>query len=329
VARRLEQDAAMTRFNVVMTAPRLAQPAVELLEAAGCTIHYMPPYPSAEAVAARTAEVQADAILTRQGAVSAAAMDASPKLRIVARHGVGVDDVDLDAARARGLLVTRAPGSNTAAVAEHTLALLLALAKDLRPLGASIAAGNWRGATTRVRDIAGLRLGLLGFGAIGRAVAALAQPFGMRVAAFDPVADAASFGPVRRVATLAALMAASDAVSLHCPAIPATHHIIDAAALAAMPAGGYLLNTARGGIVDEAALLAALESGHLAGAALDVFEHEPPPADHKLRRHPRVLITPHVAGVTDGSLINMGVMAAECIAAKLTGGEVPSERIVG
>jgi D-3-phosphoglycerate dehydrogenase len=318
----------MTRFNVVMTAPRLAQPAVAVLEAAGCTVHYMPPYPSAEAVAARTAEVQADAILTRQGPVNAAAMDASPKLRIIARHGVGVDDVDLAAARARGLLVTRAPGSNTAAVAEHTLALLLALAKDLRPLGASIADGNWRGAATRVRDVAGLRLGLLGFGAIGRAVAALAQPFGMKVAAFDPVADPARFGAVRRAETLLALMAESDAVSVHCPAVPATHHIIDATALAAMPQGGYLLNTARGGIIDEAALLAALDSGHLAGAALDVFEHEPPPPHHKLRRHPRVLVTPHVAGVTDGSLVNMGVMAAECIAARLTGGVVPAERIV-
>ena len=318
----------MSRFNVVMTAPRLAAPAVAVLEAAGCTVHYMPPYPSAEAVAARTAEVRADAILTRQGAVSAAAMDASPNLRIVARHGVGVDDVDLAAARARGLLVTRAPGSNTAAVAEHTLALLLALAKDLRPLGASIADGHWRGAATKVRDIAGLRLGLLGFGAIGQAVAALARPFGMRVAAFDPVADAGSFGAVARAETLAALLAASDVVSVHCPYIPATHHIINAPALAAMPAGGYVLNTARGGIIDEAALLAALESGHLAGAALDVFENEPPPADHPLRRHPRVLVTPHVAGVTDGSLVNMGVMAAECIAAKLTGEQVPEDRIV-
>lgn len=318
----------MSRFNVVMTAPRLADPAVALLEAAGCTIHYMQPYPPAEAVAARTAEVQADAILTRQGAVNAAAMDASPRLRIVARHGVGVDDVDLAAARARGLMVTRAPGSNTDAVAEHTLALILALAKDLKPLGLSIAGGAWRGAATKVRDIRGLRLGLLGFGAIGRAVAALAAPFGMRIAAFDPVAESASFGMVARAETLEALCAASDVLSVHCPYSPATRHIVGAAALAAMPAGGYVINTARGGIVDEAALEAALETGHIAGAGLDVFEDEPPPPAHPLRHHPRVLVTPHVAGVTDGSLVNMGVMAAECIAACLTGGEVPPERIV-
>lgn len=319
----------MTQFNVVMTAPQLARPAVDLLEAAGCTLHYMPPYPSAEAVAARTGEVQADAILTRQGPVSAAAMDASPRLCIIARHGVGVDDVDLAAARARGLMVTRAPGSNTEAVAEHALALLLALAKSLRPLGAAIAAGGWRGAGGRVRDLAGLRLGLVGFGAIGQAVAALARPFVIEVAAFDPLAPEAAFGAVARAPSLAALLARSDAVSLHCPARPETHHLIGGPALALMPPGGYLINTARGGIVDEAALLAALDSGHLAGAALDVFEHEPPDARDPLRRHPLVLVTPHVAGVTDRSLVNMGVMAAECIAARLTGKKVPPERIVG
>jgi len=311
-----------------MTAPRLAAPAVAILEAAGCRIHYMDPYPKAEAVAALTAALQADAILTRQGPVTAAAMDASGKLKIVARHGVGVDDVDLAAAAARGILVTRAPGSNTTAVAEHTLALILALAKDLRPLGAAIAAGNWRGGATKVRDIKGLRLGLLGFGPIGQAVAALARPFGMEIAAYDPGLPDSAFAGVRRMPTLHALCAISDALSVHVPYLPATRHLVDATALAAMPPGGYVINTARGGIIDEAALAAALDSNHLAGAGLDVFETEPPTPGYGLRDHPRVLATPHVAGVTDGSLVNMGVMAAECIAAKLTGGEVLAERIV-
>jgi len=314
-------------FEVIMTAPRLAAPAVAVLEAAGCAIHYMPPYPSAEAVATLTRAVQAHAILTRQGPVTAAAMDASPRLRIVARHGVGVDDVDLDAAKVRGIMVARAPGSNTRAVAEHTIAMILAMAKDFRALGESIAGGNWRGATTKVRDIHGMRLGLLGFGAIGRHVTGLAQAFGMQVMALGRPGAALPNG-VAVAADLSVLLRHSEVLSLHCPYAPATHHIIDAAALAAMPAGSYLVNTARGGIVDEAALLAALDSGHIAGAALDVFEIEPPPRDYGLRRHPRVLATPHVSGVTDGSLVNMGVMAAECIAACLTGAPVPAERIV-
>jgi D-3-phosphoglycerate dehydrogenase len=318
----------MSRFNVIMTSPRLAAPAVAVLEAAGCAIHYMDPYPSADAVTALTASLQADAILSRQGPVNAACLDASKNLRIVARHGVGVDDVDIPAATARGILVTRAPGSNTQAVAEHTMALVLALAKDLRPLAISLAGGAWRGAATKVRDIAGLRLGLLGFGPIARAVVPLATAFGMKISAFDPRKPDTAFGPIQRHATLHALCANADILSIHCPLTPETRYIIDAAALAALPPGACVINTARGGIIDETALAAALESGHIAGAGLDVFEDEPPKADHPLRNHPRVLPTPHVAGVTDGSLVNMGVMAAECIAALLTGAEVPPERIV-
>ncbi len=309
-------------FNVVMTSPRLAAPAQAILERAGCTVHFMEPYPPAAAVAELVARVQADAILSRQGAVTAAAMDASPRLRIVARHGVGVDDVDLAAAAARGILVTRAPGSNTRAVAEHTMALILALVKDLRPLGAVVALGGWRDAGAKGRDLAGLRLGLLGFGAIGQAVAQSASAFGMAVCAYDPQQPGAA------APTLAALLAQSDILSLHCPLLPQTRHIVGASALAALPEGAFVINTARGGLIDEAALAAALDSHHIAGAGLDVFEDEPPAADYPLRRHPRVIATPHVAGVTDGSLVTMGVMAAECIAAALTGTEVPAERVV-
>ena len=317
-------------FQVVMTAPVLAGPAVRLLESAGCTIHYMPPYPSAAAVAEITARIRADAILCRQGRVDAAVMDASPGLRIVARHGVGMDEVDLAAAAARGLLVTRATGSNTAQVAEHTLALILALAKDLLPLRASIAGGAWRGAATSVRDIAGLRLGLIGLGAIGRAVARLALGLGMRVTGFDPTVppDAAGLEGIGRVGSLPALLSVAEVLSLHCPLTAETRHLIDAAALALLPAGALLINTARGGLIDEAALGAALDTGRIAGAALDVFEQEPPPADHPLRRHERVFATPHVAGVTPGALVAMGVMAAECIVAALTGRRIPPERIV-
>jgi len=318
----------VTRFHVVMTAPGLATAAVAVLERAGCVLHYMPPFPSAEAVADLTGRVQADAILSRQGQVTAAAMAASTRLRIVARHGVGADDVDVAAAAARGVLVTRAPASNSRAVAEHTLALLLALVKDLKPLGAVVAAGGWRGATTKVRDVAGLRLALLGFGAIGQAVARLARAFDMTVTALGPTAPDAAFTDTARAASLPALLAGADVLSLHCPLTPQTRGLIDARALAALPPGALLINTARGAIVDEAALLAALDSGHLAGAGLDVFAEEPPAPGLALRRHPRVVATPHIAGVTDRSLETMGMMAAECIVAALTGGTVPPDRIV-
>jgi len=313
-------------MHVIMTAPRLASQAVVLIEAAGGTLHYMPPFPTAAEVAALAASIQPVAILSRQGPVTAAAMEAAPGLRIIARHGVGVDDVDIAEAQRRGIVVTRAPGSNTQAVAEHTLALLLALAKDLPLLSSQVAAGGWRRAETKVRDVAGLRLGLIGCGAIGQVVARLATAFEMSVAAYDP--GKPDSPGIARLVTLQELLARSDVLSLHLPLSPTTRCLIGAAELAALPPGAIVLNTARGGLLDEAALHAALEGGHLAGAGLDVFEDEPPPADHPLRRHPRVICTPHVAGVTDGSLVNMGVMAAECIVAVLRGDPVPPERLV-
>ncbi len=318
----------MPRFNVIMTSPRLAAPAVELLERAGCTIHYMEPFPSADAVTELTRAIQADAILTRQGPVNAAAMAASPRLKVVARHGVGIDDVDLAAAAAHGIVVARAPGSNTQAVAEHTMAMILALAKDLHTLSVSLANGGWRGGATKVRDIAGMRLGIIGYGAIGQAVARLALPFGMRVQVVGGSGEVTDQPGVTRAASLDALLATTDALTIHCPLTADTRDLIDAAGLARLPTGAIVVNTARGGIVNETALADALESGHIAGAALDVFAQEPPADDHPLRHHPKIIRTPHVSGVTDGALVNMGVMAAECIAAVLTGGTVPPERIV-
>ena len=311
---------------VVMTAPRLAPEASALLHAAGMQLHCMEPYPDAAAVAALAGRVDARAIISRQGPVTAAAMEAAPNLRVVARHGVGVDDVDLAEARRRGILVTRAPGSNTAATAEHALALILALVKRLPQQAATIAAGGWRGPADEGGDLAGLRLGLVGLGAVGRRVAGLAQAFGMRVTAYSP--SAPDQPRIARAPSLAALLPGTDVLSLHCPLRPETYHLIAAPELAMLPPGAVLVNTARGGLVDEAALLAALESGDLAGAALDVFETEPPPADHPLRRHPRLIATAHTAGVTPGSFVRMGVMAAECVVAALTGQPVPPERIV-
>ncbi len=311
---------------VVMTAPRLAPEAAALLHAAGLQLHCMEAYPDAAAVAALAGRVDARAIISRQGPVTAAAMEAAPNLRIVARHGVGVDDVDLAEARRRGILVTRAPGSNTAATAEHALALILALVKRLPQQAATIAAGGWRGAADESGDLARLRLGLVGLGAVGRRVAGIAQAFGMRVTAYSPSAPDQS--GIARAPSLAALLAGTDVLSLHCPLRPETRHLIAAPELAMLPPGAFLVNTARGGLVDETALLVALESGHLAGAALDVFETEPPPADHPLRRHPRLIATAHTAGVTPGSFVRMGVMAAECVVAALKGQPVPPERIV-
>ena len=313
---------------VIMTAPSLAQAAVALIEGAGGTLHYTASYPDEAALVALAGAVDPVAIISRQGAITRRVMEAAPSLRLVARHGVGVDDVDLDAARARHITVTRAPGSNTAAVAEHTMAVLLALIKRLPAQAAAIAAGGWRGPVMG-GDVAGLRLGLVGAGDIAQAVARLAAAFGMVVTAYARHGVAPSLASSLGAApSLASLLAGSDVISLHIPRTPATMGLIDAAAIAAMPQGAWLINTSRGGLVDEAALLTALDCGHLAGAALDVFAVEPPEVQDRLRIHPAVIVTPHSAGVTPRSLVTMGVTAAECVAAVLRGQSPPPACIV-
>ncbi|MCB8875419.1 hydroxyacid dehydrogenase [Acidisoma silvae] len=318
----------MASSSVLVTSPVLAQEGVTLLETAGLAVHYMPAFSSPGAVAARAAEIGAAGIIARQGAITAAVMDSSPNLRIIARHGAGTDEVDLDAARARGMLITRTPGANARAVAEHTIALTLDLLKQIHSIQPVIAQGGWRAGDMWASDAHGKRLGLIGMGPIGQHTARMAAAFGMEVIAYSRQTDPAVYVHARREDSLEQLLETSDIVSLHTALVPETDRMINAAALARMPKGAYLVNTGRGGLVDEDALLAALESGHIAGAGLDVLTQEPPPADHPFRDHPKVILTPHMAGVTAGSMTQMAVDAAECVVAKLTGGVVPPDRIV-
>lgn len=318
----------MVRLRVLANTPHLAAEGVAILDAAGLDLHTMEAFPTPERLAEVAARLQVDAIIARQGRINGLVMDASPNLRIIARHGAGTDEVDLDAARARNLLVTRTPGANARAVAEHTLALILALFKDIPGLGRGLSEGGWRTGKMRSRDLAGARLGLYGMGPVGREVARLASLFGMQVSAFSRQTARDVYRHANRVESLEALLAGSDVLSLHAALTPETRHIIGAAALARLPAGAFVVNTARGGLIDEAALIAALDSGHIAGAGLDVTAPEPPPEDHPLRRHPKVVLTPHMAGVTEGAMAQMAIQAAECVVAKLTGQAIPPERIV-
>ena len=249
--------------------------------------------------------------------VTAELLEAAPRLRVIGRAGSGLDGVDLEAARRRGIAVVCAGAGAADAVAELTFGLMLALARDLPAAQAQARGGDW---SKRVgSSLCGKRLGVLGLGRIGSRVATLGAAFGMRVAGLVRVQEvsdspAASGGPPTWAAHLGAtaaepglaeayvdldaLLAATDVLTLHLPLTAETHHIVGARELALLPPGAWLINTARGGLVDEAALLAALDSGHLAGAALDVLETEPPSKDHPLLRHPRVLVTPHLGAST-------------------------------
>ncbi|MCB9542054.1 MAG: D-glycerate dehydrogenase [Myxococcales bacterium] len=250
--------------------------------------------------------------------IDAAVLDAGP-LRVVAQHAVGLDNVDLDAARDRGVVVTNTPDVLTAATADLAMALLLAAARRVVEGDRLLRAGGfhgWRPLLLRGLDLDGARLGVVGLGRIGQAVAARARAFGMTVVHHGR----------RDGLPLAALLESCDVVSLHCPLTPATRHLIDAAALARMKPGAILVNTARGPVVDEAALVAALESGHLGGAALDVFEGEP--AVHPgLLALDNVVLAPHIGSATVGARRRMAVKAAENLVAALTGA-TPPDRVV-
>lgn len=257
--------------------------------------------------------------------IDAAALAAADSLRVVARYGVGTDNVDLAAARARGIVVTNTPGANAGAVAELAVTFMLLLARPVLGAAAATRAGDWP--RTSGLSLAGKTVGLIGFGAIGRKVARLLSGFDCRVMVVDPSCD------TDRVAALGAtlvpldeLLAASDFVSLHAPVTPETRGMVDAAFLSRMKPGASLVNTARGELVDEAALVAALASGRLRGAALDVFAVEPPAAGNPLPALPNVIATPHMGAHTDSATTAMGRMAlADCLA--VLRGEEPVYRV--
>lgn len=255
----------------------------------------------------------ADALLLGLDHCDASVFTAAPRLKVVSRFGTGVDRVDLDAARRHGVTVTNTPGANTVAVAELTLGLLLALARDLPNAIATARAGEWR--RRAGWELAGKTLGLVGLGRIGRAVAERAAVFGMRVIGHDPYAP--DVRGVERV-ELDDLWPDADVVSLHLGLDADTRNLIDAGVLARMKPGAALLNTSRGGLIDEAALAEALRSGHLASAAADAFDHEPP-VGSPLLEMPNFIPTPHLGAATREAARRMGEAAARNVVAVLTG----------
>ena len=247
-----------------------------------------------------------------------------PRLRIIARPGIGVDRIDLAEATRRGIMVVNAPDGPTESTAEHAIALMLNLCKRVMVNDRVLRSGQPFPPLSEVTpgfEVAGAVLGLVGLGRIGSRVAAIARVLGMQVLAFDPFVAPERAGAlgVELVSSLAELLPRAQVVSLHCPATPETYHIINAETLSLIPRGSYLINVARGALVDEAALLDALRTGHLAGAAVDVYDPEPPVTNHPLFTLPNTICTPHIASHTTAGLRRMHVMACEQIASALRG----------
>lgn len=315
--------------TILVTGPDLDPLAVELVQEHGFTTAHTPAYADSGVISQRLRETGAVGIVSRMGRVDAVVMDAAPGLKVISKHGVGVDNIDLAAAAERGIPVLVATGANAVSVGEHAMALLLAAVKRLLPLDAGLRAGRWEKPGFLGRELAGARFGLLGMGSIAQATARMAKGLGLDLLGHDPFANAAAFDSVgaRRCETFEELLESSDILSLHCPLTERTRQIVNATALARMPRGGYIINTARGGLIDEAALLDAIRSGQLAGAGLDTFAVEPPAPDHPFWQETRIVLTPHIGGVTREAGARVGVEAVRGIFDVLEGRPIAKERI--
>jgi phosphoglycerate dehydrogenase-like enzyme len=267
------------------------------------------------------------AILTRgRGQISSALMDRCPKLRVVARCGVGLDNIDLPSARERGITVIYAPGSTTATVAEHTLMLTLAAARRLHQVADAVDNNHWDARDGyRGIELTGKTLGVLGLGAIGRRVAELAEAFGMRVVTWSRASRAPRFPAL----AFDEVLQQADVISLHIALTPSTRHLIGARELAMMQPDALLINTARGGLIDQAALADALERGALGYFAADVLDPEPPSSTERLLRNSRTLLTPHIAALTDVTYRTMCVRTAANVLAVLRGDEPERNSVYG
>jgi D-3-phosphoglycerate dehydrogenase len=248
------------------------------------------------------------AIIVRYGKINARIMDASPNLRVISKHGAGTDTIDSKAAKERGIEVRAAVGANADAVAEHSWALILDCAKGVVPLDQRMHAGHWDKATHKSLELRGKTLGVVGLGAIGRRVAEIGVAFGMKVLAFDPFAKVAPAGVT--LAPLDTVIAEGHVISLNCPLTDETRHLVNRASIAKMRAGAILVNTGRGGLVDDEALIEALASGKIRAAGLDAFQSEPMTGEHAWRNVRNAILTPHVGGVSEDAYVNMGTAAA-------------------
>jgi D-3-phosphoglycerate dehydrogenase / 2-oxoglutarate reductase len=305
----------------IVIADQLPASAVDLLSSiSGWTV---------DARSGRTSDIlgpdlqNADALIVRSATkVTEALIAQAPKLRVIARAGTGIDNVDLTAANGRGILVMNAPGGNSVSVAEHALALMLSLARSVPVADATMKRGVWDKKTLTGAELRGKTLGLVGLGRIGQEVGARGRAFGMEIVAHDPfisedVAKSLGIGLV----SLDTLCETADYVSLHIPATTETRHLFGSVRLAKCKKGIRIVNTARGELIDETALADAIESGHVAGAALDVFEKEPP-VDWRLAQLPQVVATPHIAASTAEAQELVGLETATAVRDYLTTGVI-------
>lgn len=304
---------------VLVTGADLAQEALATL--ADCQVVFAGVRPSEDDLVRLVREHDPVGIIVRYGRITARVIDAGNALRVISKHGSGIDTIDVEHASRAGVDVRAAVGANAVAVAEHAVALMLACAKSVKVLDQSMQQDQWLKSSHKTLELNGRTLGLVGLGAIGRLVAQFGRAFGMRVIAYDPFLQNPPEGltPV----SIETLWRESDVVSLHCPLTSDNRHLVNAATLAQMKDGVILVNTARGGLIDESALVHAVREGKVRAAGIDSYEKEPPDPGHPFTGEPRIILTPHIAGVSQEAYVRMGVQAATNLLDSLAKGAQP------
>lgn len=314
--------------TILITAPRLADEAMAMLEDRQAHVETMSLSATAEEMAANVERLQPDGIISRTVRIDATVIEAARRLKAISKHGAGVDNIDVAAASRRNIPVACTAGTNAQSVAEHAAALLLALARHIPSFASTMAQGRWERGTRPGTELDGRVLGLVGYGAIARRFARIGRGIGMSIHAFDPFIDPTSAEDVTVHEALEELLETADVVSLHCPLMAETRGLIDSSALARMKPSGFLINCARGPIVDEPALVEALSSGLIAGACLDTFATEPLAEDSPLRGMTNVVLTPHVAASTTEAGRRMSVESVQNLFDMLDGKRIAPERLI-
>ena len=279
--------------------------------------------PSIAVPALKEAVADVDGILVRVAPMSREVLEAAPGLKVIGKHGVGTDNIDIPAATERGIAVCNTPEANSEGVASHAITMMLAISRRLVECDSFVRAGRWSGKDELMgRELLGRTLSIVGTGRIGGRLAQICQSaFDMKVYAYDPyvTAEAMAARGITKVETVDELMPVADFVSIHTPLTPSTKGIVGAKQFDLMKTTAYLINTSRGPVVDEAALIQALEAGKIAGAGLDVFEQEPPAADNPLLKMNNVILSPHMGGASEESMERMATHSAAGILAALRG----------
>jgi D-3-phosphoglycerate dehydrogenase len=310
----------MAQHCALVTAPDLPLTARELLGAGGVALRFMqPPVTEDALLAAFDADDVHALILRGSPPINARVLAAAKSLKVIAKHGAGIDSVDLAAAQRCNVTVCVAAGANAAAVAEHAVAMMLALVRNLPRLDRDVRAGVWENVVYESRDFSSSVIGIVGYGSIGRHAARLVTALGARALVLSRSNPESQAQEIERVASLDDLLPRVDVLSLHCPLTEATRGLIGARELARLQPGAILVNTARGAVVNEPALIEALASGRLAGAGLDTFAKEPLPREHPLLAFPNVICTPHIAGLTRDAKKRVSTITAANVLACLRG----------